>query len=86
MLKGCPTVTVATPFSFLLFCTALSHELSFLTSFLHNVKSCHRTVINLHLKSNVQPKTKAMFAILVFIGMVANVIGTLLGGNDNWSR
>ena len=27
-----------------------------------------------------------MFAVLVFIGMFANVLGTLMGGNDNWSK
>ena len=27
-----------------------------------------------------------MFAILVFIGMAANVLGTICGGSDGWSR
>ena len=27
-----------------------------------------------------------MFAILVFIGMLANVLGTICGGSDNWSK
>lgn len=27
-----------------------------------------------------------MFAVLVFIGMLANVLGTICGGSDNWSK
>ena len=29
---------------------------------------------------------KTMFGVLVFIAMFANVIGTILGGSDNWSK
>ena len=29
---------------------------------------------------------ETMFGVLVFIAMFANVIGTILGGSDNWSK
>ena len=29
---------------------------------------------------------ESMFGILVFIGMLANVLGTICGGSDSWSR
>ena len=31
-------------------------------------------------------KQQSMFAILVFIGIAANVLSTICGGSDNWSK
>ena len=31
-------------------------------------------------------RRRSMFAILVFIGMLANVLETICGGSDSWSR
>ena len=55
--------------------------------FLPNVKSCQCAVISLQENESVLIlNAETMFGVLVFIAMFANVIGTILGGSDNWSK
>ena len=64
----------------LFFCT-------FFKIFLLSFTLCHKLSQNCgYFVLENKIKQQSMFAILVFIGIAANVLSTICGGSDNWSK
>ena len=61
--------------------------LHFFNNFLFSFILCHKLSQNCgYFVLGNKIKQQSMFAILVFIGIAANVLSTICGGSDNWSK